>query len=336
MPSSEDTSPELSTRTDSIYSLRGSAKIFGVGLLMGSADAVPGISGGTVALIAGIYGRLITAVTALTPRRVIDLLRAFPSVGSGTSWKRASDILDEFDAVFIVSLLVGIGTAVVVVGRFVEYAQARAPVVLFGFFFGLIAASAMVLWRELTMDTTGQWIAALVGFILAFVLSGSVQLLESGGLVVIFIAGAVAVSAMILPGVSGSLLLIILGQYIPMYESLNSFLDGVSGLLVGGDFEAVIDPGHEVAVFLVGGVVGLFTVARVIRRLLSVFREATLAFLVALVVGALRAPIAELSGTEGVTWTMDTIGVFSGLALVGILLVVTLDWYAIDIDFEKL
>ena len=336
MPSSEDTSPELSTRTDSIYSLRGSAKIFGVGLLMGSADAVPGISGGTVALIAGIYGRLITAVTALTPRRVIDLLRAFAPVGSDTSWKRASDILDEFDAVFIVSLLVGIGTAVVVVGRFVEYAQARAPVVLFGFFFGLIAASAMVLWRELTMDTTGQWMAALVGFILAFVLSGGIQLLESGGLVVIFIAGAVAVSAMILPGVSGSLLLIILGQYIPMYESLNSFLDGVSGLLVGGDFEAVIDPGHEVAVFLVGGVVGLFTVARVIRRLLSVFREATLAFLVALVVGALRAPIAELSGTEGVTWTMDTIGVFSGLALVGILLVVTLDWYAIDIDFEKL
>ena len=276
-------------------------------------------------------------MTAITPRRIIDLLRAFAPVDSGTSWKHAGDILDELDAVFIMSLLVGIGTAVVVVGRLVEYAQARAPVVLFGFFFGLIAASALILWRELTMDTAGRWTAALVGFTLAFVLSGGIQLLESGGLTVVFIAGAVAVSAMILPGISGSLLLIILGQYIPMYESLNGFLDGVSGFLVGGGgFEAVIDPGREVAVFLVGGLVGLFTVARVIRRLLSAFREATLAFLVALVVGALRAPIAELSGTEGITWTIDSIGVFGGFALVGILLVVTLDWYAIDIDFERL
>ena len=336
MPSSEDTSPELSNRTDSAFSFRGSAKIFGIGLLMGSADAVPGISGGTVALIAGIYGRLIAAVTAITPRQIIDLLRAFAPVDSGTSWKHAGDILDELDAVFIMSLLVGIGTAVVVVGRLVEYAQARAPVVLFGFFFGLIAASALILWRELTMNTAGRWTAALVGFTLAFVLSGGIQLLESGGLAVIFIAGAVAVSAMILPGISGSLLLIILGQYISMYESLNGFLDGVSGLLVGSGFEAVIDPGREVAVFLAGGLVGLFTVARVIRRLLSAFREATLAFLVALVVGALRAPIAELSGTEGITWTIDSIGVFGGFALVGILLVVTLDWYAIDIDFERL
>lgn len=237
---------------------------------------------------------------------------------------------------FVVSLLIGIGTAVVAVGRLVKYAQLRAPVVLFRFFFGLIAASAVILWRELTMDTTGRWAAALVGFTLAFVLSNEIQLLESGGLAVVFITGAVAVSAMILPGVSGSLLLIILGQYIPMYESLNGFLDGVSGLLVGSNFGGVIGPGREVAVFLAGGVVGLFTVARVIRRLLSAFREATLAFLVALVVGALRAPIVELSGTEGVTWTVDTIGVFSGLALTGILLVIALDWYAIDIDFERL
>ncbi|WP_233553847.1 undecaprenyl phosphate translocase family protein [Halococcus sp. IIIV-5B] len=89
-------------------------------------------------------------------------------------------------------------------------------------------------------------------------------------------------------------------------------------------------------VFLVGGLVGLFTVARVIPRLLDSYREATLAFLVALVIGALRAPIAELSGNETVAWIPETIGVFVGLALVGGLLVLVLDWYAIDIDFDRL
>nr|WP_233553795.1 DUF368 domain-containing protein [Halococcus sp. IIIV-5B] len=303
---------------------------------MGSADAVPGISGGTVALIAGIYGRLIAAVTSITPRRIADLLRALIPFGALRTEEQPGSILNEFDAVFVVSLLVGIGTAVVLVGRIIEYAQAEVPVVLYGFFFGLIAASALILWRELSMGTAGRWLTALVGFTIAFVLSGEVQLLANSGIVIVFVAGAVAVSAMILPGISGSLLLIILGQYVRMYASLNDFLDSVTGLLTGGDFEAVLAPGREVVVFLVGGLVGLFTVARVIRRLLDSYREATLAFLVALVIGALRAPIAELSGNETVVWTPETIGVFVGLALVGGLLVLVLDWYAIDIDFDRL
>ena len=161
-------------------------------------------------------------------------------------------------------------------------------------------------------------------------------MLEGSGLVVVFVAGAVAVSAMILPGISGSLLLIILGQYIPMYGSLNSFLDGVGGLVTGGKFEAVVAPGRDVFTFLLGGLIGLLTVARLIRRLLDRNRGATLAFLVALVFGALRAPISELSGTEEVTWTAATIGKFGGLALVGGILVLILDWYAIDIDFGSL
>ncbi|WP_202593637.1 DUF368 domain-containing protein [Halococcus sediminicola] len=303
---------------------------------MGSADAVPGISGGTVALIAGIYGRLIEAITAITPSRSFDLCKAVLPIGSGSSRHHAKLILREFDAMFVATLLTGIATAVVIVGRVVEYAAARVPVLLFGLFFGLIAASAVILWRELTIDTTGQWLVAIVGFSLAFVLSGSVQLLEEGGLVVVFVAGAIAVSAMILPGISGSLLLIILGQYIPMYDSLNSFLDGIGGVVTGGAFETVIAPGREVFTFLVGGLVGLFTVARLIRGLLKRNREATLAFLVVLVFGALRAPIAELSGTEGVDWTLVTIGEFGVLAFIGTVLVLVLDWYAIDIDFGSL
>nr|WP_241430064.1 DUF368 domain-containing protein [Halococcus saccharolyticus] len=321
---------------ESSSTFRASARIFVVGILMGSADAVPGISGGTVALIGGIYGRLINAITAITPARSLDLLKAILPIGFGISRHRAKLILREFDVIFVATLLTGIATAVVIVGRVVEYAAARAPVLLFGLFFGLIAASAVILWRELTIDTIGQGLAAVTGFSLAFVLSGGVKLFEGGGLTVVFVAGAIAVSAMILPGISGSLLLIILGQYIPMYDSLNSFLDGLGGVATGGAIEAVITPGRDVFTFLVGGLLGLFTVARLIRRLLRRNREATLAFLVALVFGALRAPIAELSGNEEFNWTVATLGEFGVLALVGAVLVLILDWYAIDIDFGSL
>jgi putative membrane protein len=335
-PPNEDTPSGLTIATEPSSSFRASAKVFAVGILMGSADAVPGISGGTVALITGIYGRLIAAITAITPSRFLDLLRAILPLDSGISRHRVGVILREFDAVFVATLLTGIATAVVIVGRIVGFAAARTPVLLFGFLFGLIAASAVILWRELSMNTTGQWLAAFVGFAIAFVLSGDMQVLEGGGLAVVFIAGAVAVSAMILPGISGSLLLVILGQYIPMYESLNSFLDGIGGVVTGGEFEAVVAPGRDVFTLLLGGLIGLFTVARLIRRLLDKNREATLAFLVALVFGALRAPISELSATEGVAWTMATVGEFGGLALVGAVLVLGLDWYAIDLDFGSL
>lgn len=335
-PPNEDAPSGLTIATESSSGFRASVKIFAVGILMGSADAVPGISGGTVALITGIYGRLIAAITAITPSRSIDLLRAILPLSSGISRHRAGVVLKKFDAMFVATLLTGIATAVVIVGRIVEYAEARAPVLLFGFFFGLIAASAVILWRELTMNTIGRWLAAFSGFLLALVLSGGVQLLEGGSLVVVFVAGAVAVSAMILPGISGSLLLIILSQYIPMYESLNRFIDGIGGVVTGGTFEAVVAPGIRVFTFLVGGLVGLFTVARLIRRLLDRNREATLAFLVALVIGALRAPISEISNTEGIAWTMVTVGEFGGLALVGAILVLIIDWYALDIDFGSL
>jgi putative membrane protein len=109
---------------------------------MGSADAVPGVSGGTVALIVGVYDRLIAAVTAITPRRLIKLVRAIVPFAGGSSATRAVEILDEIDAWFVLVLLTGIGTAVVIVGQGISYAEARAPITLFGLFFGLIAASA--------------------------------------------------------------------------------------------------------------------------------------------------------------------------------------------------
>jgi len=328
---------DLPTLRGSVPPLREWARVYVIGLFMGSADAVPGVSGGTIALIAGIYERLIDAITAVTPTRVIAFLRALTPLNGGFSLGSAVAVFEEFDGWFVVALVAGVGTAVIAVTRAVHVLDEAAPIVLFGFFFGLIAASAVILLREISIRTPAAAGAAVAGFVIAFVVSGLGEALSGGGLPIVFLAGAVAVSAMILPGISGSLLLVILSQYTRMSEALSEFLDGLAGVATGdAATEAVTGPGREVVTFIVGGLVGLFTISRVIRAALDTYREPTLAFLVALVVGALRAPVTTLGGEEyGVTWTNADIGTFAGVAVAGAVLVFVLDWYAVDIDLES-
>ena len=334
MTTSSSEATEDTTLRSSVPPLRLWVKTFLIGLCMGSADAVPGVSGGTVALIAGIYERLIAAVTAVTPERAVHFCRALLPVDGGTSPRQAVAVLEEIDIWFLLALVAGVGVAVVAVTRIVHVASQNAPVVLYGVLFGLIAASAIILLRELSIRTEFQAAAGVVGFVVAFLLSGHITFLERGGLLVVFVAGAVAVSAMILPGISGSLLLVILGQYTRMSETLSNFIDALIGLVGGDPLAPAVELGTVVATFIFGGLVGLFTISRLIRRALDANRRATLAFLVALVVGALRAPITELSTEYGVTWSVEPITTFAVAAATGGVIVLVVDWYAVDLDLD--
>ncbi|MFC7248348.1 DUF368 domain-containing protein [Halomicroarcula sp. GCM10025324] len=326
--------------TESLPTLRGSippvrewAKTFAIGLCMGAADGVPGVSGGTIALIAGIYERLIAAVTAVTPKRVVELLRSLTPLDGGISGRGALAILEEFDVWFIVALLGGIVSAIVVVTRIIHVANQETPALLFGFFFGLIAASAVILLRALSVGTGLQALAGVVGVVVAFLLSGPISFLDGGGLLVVFLAGAVGVSAMILPGISGSLLLVILGQYTRMSTTLTTFVDSLLGLATGGSVARVVESGTVVVTFVLGGLVGLFTISRVIRRALEWRRRGTLAFLVGLVVGALRAPVQRVAESPG--FSQDVTLAFAGAAVVGVVVLLALEWYAVDLDLDS-
>ena len=324
---------EMPTLRSSVPPLREWARTFVIGLCMGSADAVPGVSGGTIALIAGIYGRLIAMITAITPDRVWTLLRSLTPLDGGIDTSGALRIFDDIDGWFGLALVGGVGFAVILVTRAVHWMSVNYPVVLFGFFFGLIAASAIVLLRELRWETGFQVGAGLVGFAIAFVLSGPRTILAGGGLPVVFVAGAVAVSAMILPGISGSLLLVILGQYIRMSEPLSRFVDGLFALLTGGPVQSVVDDGVVVVTFILGGLVGVFTIGRVVRRALDRNRLATMTFLVALVVGALRAPVEGVRGEPG--FTPDVLVAFAVAAVGGAAFLLVLDWFAVDLDLDS-
>ena len=281
--------------------LRSWVALYLKGIAMGTADAVPGVSGGTIALIVGIYERLIAAVTAIDPERIRRVL----SGAHPANIPDARAAFREIDGAFLLVLVAGIGTAVVAVLSGVDYLLSTRPVATYGFFFGLIAASAAVLFGDVELDTPRRKGAAVAGFLLAFFASGYASTALGSSLPVVFLAGAVAVSAMILPGVSGSLLLIVLGQYDYMAGAVREFVGGLAGLAFGNGTDALVATGPPVVTFLVGGVVGVFTIAHAVRYALASARAATIAFLVSLIVGALRAPLVEVSirlAESGETW----------------------------------
>ena len=281
------------------------------GACMGAADAVPGVSGGTIALLTGIYQRLIAAITAIDPERVLTVL-------SGVRPGRrdaARDAFRKLDGLFLLALGAGILTAVVTVSRLLEAAMHSYPVVTFGGFFGLIAASAWLLRRQMRFDSRARLLAAAAGFLLAFILSGQAEGALGHSYPVVFLAGSVAVSAMILPGISGSLILLLLGQYEYLITALKEFVDAL--LAFAGGEVALPPQTATIVTFLAGGVFGLFTISHGVKWALARRQAATMTFLVALVVGALRAPVVQAGSELEAGWTAVAVAAFLGASVVG-------------------
>ncbi len=294
--------------------LPGAVVVYLKGVAMGAADAVPGVSGGTIALITGIYERLIAAITSLDPR----VLAAVPGARTAPGRRRLWTRLRGMDVPFLLALGTGLATAVVIVARGVEAALEAVPGLTYAFFFGLIGASAVVLYER-------QWLArprllgtSVAGFTLAALIAGATATGGVGhGLPILFGAGTIAIAGMVLPGISGAFLLLLLGQYEYMAERLNAVVDG---LATGVPRDAVVD----IAGFLAGATVGLFTIAYGVRWALARDRAATLAFLVSLMVGALRLPVREV-GAATETWTPTAIAAVAGAVAVGAGIVLVLN-----------
>lgn len=320
----------VATRSDAETSLqsgtdiRSWATVYLKGIAMGAADSVPGVSGGTIALITGIYERLIRALTALDPR----VLEHVPDLDSADGRRRLLADFRAMDAFFLIVLGLGIATSIVTISRVVHAALGLARPQTFAFFFGLIAASAVVLYDQLSIDTRFELGAAVVGFVVAFLISG----VSGGGgfghaLPVVFLAGAVAVSATVLPGISGAFILLLLGQYEFLTGTLTAFVDGL--LALGAN--DLLSNLAVVLTFCVGAAVGVVTIAHAVKHALERRRDATLAFLVSLMVGSLRLPIIEVVDGVEATAVADVTTAL-GAALVGGVAVLVLDYYTEDIS----
>ena len=296
------------------------------GLAMGAADAVPGVSGGTIALITGIYERLIQALTSINFSTATEIFDSAKQLDLESIQKK----LIEIDVPFLLVLGAGIATAVILVLRFMHYTLENFPVLTYGFFSGLIAFSAIILYREIDLSTPRRKLTALIGFIIAFVASGLGANTLGHQLPVLLFSGALAVSAMVLPGISGSLILVILGQYEYISQALSEFLSAVVEALTTGNIQPVADTGLPIAVFVSGAFVGLFSIVHIVRKALESYREATMALLVSMIAGALRAPVLQLDKvlvSMEASW-MNVLPQFVFAAFVGGLAVFLIHFYS--------
>ncbi len=233
--------------------------IFLRGLAMGAADIVPGVSGGTIAFITGIYFRLLAAIDSIPSAFLRQLCRG-----------QIREFWQATDASFLTTLLAGILISVVMLATVISHALVQYPILLWSFFFGLIVASVWHVGREIKIPRPFLLLPLLIGVIFAW----WVTTLSSGQVnpsaVAIFGSGALAICAMILPGISGSFILVILGMYAPILAAIKNV-----------DLSTLV-------LFSAGCVVGLLSIARVLTWAIHRFHDAMLALLTGFMIGALN------------------------------------------------
>ena len=181
------------------------------GMAMGAVDVVPGFSGGTVALITGIYDKLLASLAAI-PQALMLLLRG-----------RVVAAWQACNATFLLVVMLGILSSILTLARVISYLMHEHPIPLWAFFFGLVLVSVYLVGREVTAWRTNRMISFVVGLAFALWITLAAPMQLSADPLTLFLAGAIAISAMILPGISGSFILVLLGLYPVVLGAIKNF-----------------------------------------------------------------------------------------------------------------
>lgn len=233
--------------------------IFLKGMAMGAADVVPGVSGGTIAFITGIYDRLLAAISACTPDKLLWFARG-----------RGREIWRAIDGGFLVTLLAGIMVSIGTLASAISYLLEVHPELIWSFFFGLILVSVFLVGREIRNWNLWTLLMLVMGAAGAYIITVAAPVQWPVNPPMVFLAGAIAICAMILPGISGSFILLLLGMYAAILDAVRSFEVGLLLIFAGGCL------------------VGLLSFSRLLTWLLQHARSATLALLTGLMVGSLN------------------------------------------------
>ncbi|MBD3164508.1 DUF368 domain-containing protein [Candidatus Woesearchaeota archaeon] len=281
-----------------------SITIFLKGMLMGICDLIPGISGGTIAFITGIYSRLINAVKAFSPRLLKNFIALLFKRNKENCAVFKEDI-KKLDLGFLAALAAGIAASFLLGSRLIHYLLNNYFVHTISFFIGLILASSLFIYKNIESHSPKNisfgFLGIALGSGLALVMPASI----TPGLFYIFLGGFLAVSAMFLPGISGAFILLIMGIYEFMIAALH---DIINNLL-------------HIFVFLIGAVLGMFAVSRAVSFLFVKDRCKTLYFLLGLVIGALAIPIRRIAQYD-IAWSANNIISTSALLLLGFISVI--------------
>jgi putative membrane protein len=239
--------------------IKHSLLLFLKGMSMGAADIVPGVSGGSVALITGIYEQLLESIKSIDKT-------AFQLLVKG----QFSQLWKHVNAAFLLTLVSGILVSIFTLSKMITFLMDEYPIPLWSFFCGLIIVSAVIILRDIKRWNVGVILALLVGTLVAYGVTSIPPTTTPDALWFVFVAGAIAICAMILPGISGSFLLLILGQY-----------ERILGAVSSKDLVTLI-------LFASGCVVGLLSFSRLISWLLKNFHAMTIAVLSGFMLGSIN------------------------------------------------
>lgn len=247
--------------------------VFLKGMAMGMADLVPGVSGGTIALITGIYKELLHSINSIT----IENIKTIPQKGLLPFFK-------AINAPFLLAVFGGILTSIFCFSFLLEWLILHEPIALWSFFFGLLLSSIVFLFKQIKPLDTQTMLLAFGGAILAFYFSKLTGSYTNSSYGYLFFSGFIGISAMILPGLSGAYILLVLG----VYELILTTLRQALGLLSNFDQTLFIETFSTLFVFGLGVLVGLRTFAGFLSWLFKKYPKNTLATLIGLMIGALH------------------------------------------------
>jgi putative membrane protein len=249
------------------------------GICMGASDIVPGVSGGTMAFILGIYEELINSIRTVGTPEFLQAVLKF----------RFKDIFRILNWEFLLSVGLGILIAILTMSSALEWLLINQPVYLWSFFFGLVLASVYTVSKRVSSWSSGQKIALIAAAVAAYFLVGAVPLQTPNAWWFLFLSGALAICAMILPGISGAFILVLLGKYHYVLAAVND-RDFITLALVG-----------------LGAVIGLVTFAQVIGYFFKRHHNTTVALLTGLMIGSLRK---IWPWKEDLSWLTNAVGEF--------------------------
>lgn len=240
---------------------------------MGAADVVPGVSGGTIAFISGIYQELIDTINKVD----FSFFASWKKHGFKIAWQ-------QINGSFLLALLSGIAISILTFSKIITHLLATEPIMVWSFFFGLVIASIFFVGKQIDKFSIGSISFFLLGTVLSYYITIAEPVASPDSYFYLFLSGFIAIIAMILPGISGAFILLLMGSYAVVIGTINHFREGILSLNFQVIFQAVL----KLGTFAIGAILGLKLFSKVLHWMFDNHRNSTLALLTGFMLGSLN------------------------------------------------
>lgn len=240
---------------------------------MGAADVVPGVSGGTIAFISGIYQELIDTINKVD----FSFFASWKKHGFKIAWQ-------QINGSFLLALLSGIFISILTFSKIITHLLATQPIMVWSFFFGLVIASIFFVGKQIDKISIGSISFFLLGTVLSYYITIAEPVASPDSYFYLFLSGFIAIIAMILPGISGAFILLLMGSYAVVIGTINHFREGILSLNFQVIFQAVL----KLGTFAIGAILGLKLFSKVLHWMFDNHRNSTLALLTGFMLGSLN------------------------------------------------